>query len=150
MRSQLKLSIGVWAWFLVCLIQPFPAWSEVKVPSYSLKLTRDLIDREAAKEFDCRERVYLLTTWFKVYGKHKVTALWFNPEGQPQDEGHLEFVGKREETDGWLALEFLNVEDRDASAPLSAEVAKFYGKWKVKVFLDNQFLEEREFFVRCG
>ena len=123
--------------------------AEVKVPSYTLKLVKKLVEPQPASEFDCRERVYLMTTWFQVYGKHRITARWFNPEGTLQDEGHLDFVGKDKETGGWLALEFLNVKDRAASTHFNAEAAKFYGKWKVRVFLDNQFLEEREFFVRC-
>ena len=123
--------------------------AEVNVPSYSLKLVKKLVDPQATREFDCRERVYLMTTWFQVYGKHRITAHWFNPEGKLQDQGHLDFVGQQKETDGWLALEFLNVEDRAASTHFNAAVAKFYGKWKVKIFLDNNFLEEREFFVRC-
>ncbi len=123
--------------------------AEVNVPSYTLKLVKNLVDPQTASEFDCRERVYLMTTWFKVYGEHRITARWFNPEGTLQDQGHLDFVGQQKETDGWLALEFLNVETRSASTHLNAEVAKFYGKWKVRVFLDNNFLEEREFFVRC-
>ena len=90
-----------------------------------------------------------MTTWFKVHGRHRVTARWFNPEGMLQDEGHLDFVAQHDETDGWLALEFLNVEDPASSTHLNAEVAKFYGRWKVRVLLDNNFLEEREFFVRC-
>ncbi len=121
----------------------------VDVPSYTLKLVKNLVDQEVKKEFDCRERVYLMTTWFKVYGEHRVTARWFNPEGKLHDEGHLDFVGHNDETDGWLALEFLNVKDQAASIHLNAEAARFYGRWKVRVFLDNNFLEEREFFVRC-
>lgn len=123
--------------------------AEVNVPSYSLKLVKKLADPKTASEFDCRERVYLMTTWFQVYGKHRITARWFNPEGNLQDQGHLDFVGQEQETDGWLALEFLNVEDQAISTHLNAEVAKFYGKWKVRIFLDDNFLEEREFFVRC-
>ncbi len=123
--------------------------AEVNAPSYTLKLVKDLIDQQTASKFDCRERVYLMTTWFKVYGEHRITARWFNPEGMLQDQGHLDFVGQQKETDGWLALEFLNVGDQAASTHLNAEAAKFYGKWKVRVFLDNNFLEEREFFVRC-
>jgi len=123
--------------------------AEVNVPSYTLKLVKKLVDPQAASEFDCRERVYLMTTWFQVYGKHRITARWFNPEGTLQDQGHLDFVGEQKETDGWLALEFLNVKDQTTSTHLNAEVAKFYGKWKVRVFLDGKFLEEREFFVRC-
>ena len=121
----------------------------VDVPSYTLKLVKNLIEPKPVREFDCRERVYLMTTWFKVHGPHRVTARWFNPEGTLQDEGHLDFVAQHDETDGWLALEFLNVEDPAASTHLNAEVAKFYGRWKVRVLLDNKFLEEREFFVRC-
>ena len=123
--------------------------AEVNVPSYTLKLVTNLVDQVTAKEFDCRDRVYLLTTWLKVYGEHRVTARWFNPEGNLQDEGHLDFVGQQDQTDGWLALEFLNVKDQAASSHLNAEAAKFYGKWKVQIFLDKNFLEEREFFVRC-
>ena len=123
--------------------------AEVNVPSYTLKLVKDLVDQKTATEFDCRERVYLMTTWLKVYGEHHITARWFNPEGTLQDQGHLDFVGQQKETDGWLALEFLNVAEQAASTHLNAEAAKFYGKWKVRVFLDNNFLEEREFFVRC-
>ena len=123
--------------------------AEPPVPSYTLKLVKKLVEPQAVSEFDCRERVYLMTTWFQVYGKHRITARWFNPEGKLQDQGHLDFVGQQKETDGWLALEFLNVEDQATSTHLNAEVAKFYGKWKVRVFLDNNFLEEREFFVRC-
>ncbi len=123
--------------------------AEMNVPSYTLKLVKNLVDQKAATEFDCRDRVYLMTTWLEVYGEHRITARWFNPEGALQDQGHLDFVGQRKETDGWLALEFLNVADRAASTHLNAEAAKFYGKWKVRVFLDNQFLEERKFFVRC-
>ena len=123
--------------------------SEIKVPSYTLKLVKSLSDPLVAHEFDCRERVYLLTHWFQVYGEHRVTAHWFNPEGNLQDQGHLDFVGNKNETAGWLALEFLNVGSRAASTHLNAEAARFYGKWKVKIFLDNNFLEEREFFVRC-
>jgi hypothetical protein len=123
--------------------------AEVTAPSYTLKLVNNLVDQNTATEFDCRNRVYLMTTWFQVYGEHRITARWFNPEGTLQDQGHLDFVGKQKETDGWLALEFLNVEGQAASTHLNAEAAKFYGKWKVRVFLDNNFLEEREFFVRC-
>jgi hypothetical protein len=137
---------------ILFLLTSFPislGFAEVTVPSYSLKLVKKLVDPQAASEFDCRERVYLMTTWFKVYGKHRITARWFNAEGNLQDQGHLDFVGQKDETAGWLALEFLNVEDQATSSHLNAEVAKFYGKWKVKVFLDDNFLEEREFFVRC-
>ena len=108
--------------------------AEVNVPSYTLKLVKKLVDPQSVSEFDCRERVYLMTTWFQVYGKHRVTARWFNPEGTLQDQGHLDFVGQKKETAGWLALEFLNVEDQATSTHLNAEVAKFYGKWKVRVF----------------
>ena len=121
----------------------------MNVPSYTLKLVKSLVDQKTATEFDCRERVYLMTNWLKVYGEHRITARWFNPEGTLQDQGHLDFVGQQKETNGWLALEFLNVEEQAASTHLNAEAAKFYGKWKVRVFLDNSFLEEREFFVRC-
>jgi len=62
------------------------------MPSYTLKLVKNLVDPQAANEFDCRERVYLMTTWFKVYGEHRITARWFNPEGALQDQGHLDFV----------------------------------------------------------
>ncbi len=123
--------------------------AEVTVPSYTLKLVKNLVDLKTATEFDCRERVYLMTTWHEVYGEHGITARWFNPEGTLQDQGHLDFVGKQKETEGWLALEFLNVAEQAASTHLNAEAAKFYGKWKVRVFLDNNFLEERDFFVRC-
>ena len=115
--------------------------AEPPVPSYTLKLVKKLVDPQAVSEFDCRDRVYLMTTWFQVYGKHRITALWFNPEGALQDQGHLDFVGEQKETDGWLALEFLNVETQAASTHLNAEVARFYGKWKVQVLLDNNFLE---------
>lgn len=123
--------------------------AEVNVPSYALNLVKNLNEPLATGEFDCRERVYLITNWFNVYGEHRVTVHWINPEGTLQDKGHLDFVGKQTETGGWLALEFLNVESRAASTHFNAEVAKFYGKWKVRVFLDNNFMEEREFFVRC-
>lgn len=137
---------------LLFLLAGLPATgsvAEVSVPSYILKLVKNPIGQKTATEFDCREQVYLMTTWIKVYGEHRVTAHWFNPEGALQDQGHLDFVGQQKETCGWLALEFLNVEKQTASSHLNAEAAKFYGKWKVQVFLDNNFLEEREFFVRC-
>ncbi len=122
--------------------------ADVPAPSYTLFLSKDLAEQEPAKEFDCRERVYLITTWFGVSGPHRVTAQWFNPEGTMQDEGHLDFVGASKETSGWLGLEFLNVDD-SGSRHLNAEAARFYGQWKVKVLLDNHLLEERDFFVRC-
>lgn len=128
---------------------PAPGFAaEVDVPSYTLKLSRDLVEQEPAKEFDCRQRVYLITTWFKVSGSHRIKAQWFNPEGTLQDEGQLDFTGGSKETSAWLGLEFLNVED-PGSKHLNAEMARFYGQWKVKVFLDGRLLEEREFFVRC-
>ncbi len=136
--------------FLLALLPATESGAGVEVPSYTLKLMKDLVEQEPVEEFDCRERVYLMITWFKVYGPHRVTAHWFNPEGTLQDQGHLDFTGRQgEETNGWLALEFLNVADLASSTHLNAEVAKFYGRWKVRVFLDNNFLEEREFFVRC-
>ena len=135
--------------FLLAGLSVTGSTAEVNAPSYTLKLVKNLVDQKVTTEFDCRERVYLMTTWFKVYGEHRITARWFNPEGTVQDQGHLDFVGQQDETDGWLALEFLNVEDQAASTHLNAEAAKFYGKWKVRVFLDNNFLEERQFFVRC-
>lgn len=144
----MKFRIALIAFLLV----GFPlsdALAEVKAPGYTLKLSKDRVAQDTAEQFDCRERVYLLTTWYKVFGPHRVTAQWFNPEGTLQDEGHLDFVGQQNKTDGWLGLEFLNVDQQAASEHLNAEAAKFYGQWKVKVFLDSQFLEEREFFVRC-
>ena len=135
--------------FIFALIPATDTRAAEEVPSYTLKLVKDLVEQESAEEFDCRERVYLMTTWFNVYGPHRVTVRWFNPEGSLQDQGHLDFTGRKQETDGWLALEFLNVADPAASTHLNAEVAKFYGRWKVRVFLDNNFLEERNFFVRC-
>ncbi len=135
--------------FILALFPATDTGAAVAVPSYTLKLVKNLVEQEPAKEFDCRERVYLMTTWFNVYGPHRVTVRWFNPEGTLQDQGHLDFTGQQEETDGWLALEFLNVADPAASTHLNAEVAKFYGRWKVRIFLDNNFLEERNFFVRC-
>ena len=138
------------ALLLFVITLPISAGAEKEAgPSYSLKLVNNLNERSIQKNFDCRERVYLLASFFKVYGKHRVTARWFNPEGQLQDEGYLDFVGQEEETAGWLALEFLNVKEQAASAHLNAAAARFYGKWKVRLFLDNRFLEEQDFFVRC-
>ncbi len=147
-RNSIILRMTLLAWLLMAFPTALNA-AGGDVPSYTLKLVKNLIEAKPAREFDCRERVYLMTTWFKVHGPHRVTARWFNPEGTLQDEGHLDFVAQHDETDGWLALEFLNVEGPAASTHLNAEVAKFYGRWKVRVLLDNNFLEEREFFVRC-
>lgn len=135
------LLVFSWGWDTV-------STARANTPAYTLTLSKDLASRTPAEDFDCRERIYLITNWFHVSGAHRVTAQWYNPEGALQDEGHLDFEARSQETSGWLGLEFLNVED-PGSQRLNAEVARFYGRWKVRVFLDHRLLEEREFFVRC-
>lgn len=119
------------------------------VPSYSAVLIKNLAELEAVKEFDCLGRVTIYLTWYNVPGTHRVTALWFNPQGEQQDAHDLDFEGGREVT-GWLALEFLNITSAGNPMGVNSAATKFNGQWKVKLLLDGRELETKTFKVKCG
>lgn len=113
------------------------------VPSYKAQLITDMIEQKPTRRFHCNNRVNLMITWYKVYGPHRITALWINPAGQQQESTELNFIGRDEETDCWLALEFLNVNNGNGRKA-------FNGRWQVQILLDSRPLETQEFDVDCG
>jgi len=118
-------------------------------PAYAAVLVKDLMAMEPTTEFDCLNRVYIYITWYHVPGRHRVTALWFNPQGKQQDAHDLDFEGGKEVA-CWLALEFLNIQDERNPMLVNTAAARFHGQWQVKLFLDGKKLETQTFLVSCG
>lgn len=120
-----------------------------KEPSYTAVLINNLIEQKITGIFDCKERVYLLVTWYNVFGPHRFTALWFNPQGKQQDAADLDFIGEEGVVEGWLALEFLNVDGGGNPLSASTSGAEFSGTWQVKLLLDGKEVETQNFQVKC-
>ena len=145
---------GCWVLLLACLAGPCGAGAQPEAetpqaPAYGAVLVKDLAGREPTREFDCLSRVYLYVTWYRVYGPHRVTALWYNPQGKQEDAHDLDFEGG-EEVSCWLALEFINVQNERNPMMVNTAAARFHGNWKVKLLLDGQEVETLPFSVSCG
>lgn len=140
-------SIFLLSFFSPALGQDQP---QITSPSYTAVLTRDLDQKRPAKEFNCLHKVYVYFTWYGLKGMHKVTALWFNPQGKQQDQVDLKFLADKPKVENWVALQFRNV--LNEKYPLVPDVtsAKLIGKWEVKILLDGNLLERLDFFVGCG
>ncbi|QPJ60805.1 MAG: hypothetical protein G3M70_02440 [Candidatus Nitronauta litoralis] len=128
---------------------PAPPPASTKPPAYSAILLNNLAEMVPVTEFDCHNRVYIYITWYRVPGTHRVTALWFNPQGKQEDAHDLDFEGG-EEVACWLALEFLNVHTASSMMDVNPAATRFNGTWRVKLLLDGQPLETQGFNVKCG
>jgi len=130
---------------------PIAVWGEARpVPSYTATLTKELKNKRPATVFHCRDKVFLAFTWLGLRGRHKVTALWFNPRGRQQDHIDLEFIAEQPKVENWVALTF-----RDESGPTIPFLPDLFssnlsGDWRVKILLDGNFLETLPFRVHCG
>jgi len=134
---------------------PAPAWGgdrpgPAATPSYTAVLTKTLKEKQSAVTFHCREKVFLAFTWLGLRGKHRVTALWFNPRGRQQDQIDLEFLAERPKVENWVALTFHDAPGSDNPFLPDIFSAHLNGDWQVKILLDGNFLETLAFRVHCG
>lgn len=121
---------------------------------YMLFMTKDLNERSHIEVFDCRDTIYIYVTWQDIdKGNHTLTAFWFNPKGKQQEATMYEFYvpQKRSDINSWLWLKLHGATGSKLARAFNPQIGyeKFIGKWKVKLYLDNNYLTKRDFVVLC-
>ncbi|GEM_PF-3213379 len=124
--------------------------TSTSVPAYSAFLTDNLDDKKPKKNFNCMNRVYLYFSWMNITGTHEITAFWINPKGKQQNQINLKFIANKPKVENWVALEFNNLFNERYPLVPDISAAKFVGKWQVKILLDGNLLETKNFQVNCG
>lgn len=119
-------------------------------PAYSAFLTDSLEEKKAKKEFNCMNRIYLYFSWRNITGTHEITAFWINPKGRQQNQINLKFIADKPKVENWVALEFNNLFNEKYPLVPDISATKFVGKWQVKILLDGNLLETKNFLVNCG
>jgi hypothetical protein len=147
----------VFAALTICLLSGEKTYADfskpglsTSVPLYSALLTDNLEERKSKNEFSCMKRIYLYFSWRNIAGTHEITAFWVNPKGKQQNQIKLKFIANQAKVENWVALEFNNLFNE--RYPLSPDISttKFVGKWKVRILLDGNLLETKNFYVNCG
>jgi len=119
-------------------------------PAYSSFLTDDLTKKKPKKKFSCMNQIYLYFLWKNVSGTHEITAFWINPKGKQQNQINLKFTANKPKVENWIALKFNNFFNEKYPFFPNISTAKLIGKWRVKILLDGNLLETKNFQVNCG
>jgi len=117
-----------------------------------LILTADLKEKKAKEQFDCGDKVHLYAMLRNIpAGTHEAMAEWFIPKGKLQEVSTHKFVTKGEDYALWLWLELApdTVGDLFGSVVPSLGMEGFIGRWKVRFYMDDEFVAEKIFFVIC-
>jgi len=122
----------------------------ISTPAYSAFLTDSLDEKKNKREFSCMNRIYLYFSWRNITGTHEITAFWINPKGRQQNQINLKFIADKPKVENWVVLEFNNLFSEKYPLVPDMSAAKFVGKWQVKILLDGNLLETKNFLVNCG
>ncbi|MBI5643552.1 MAG: hypothetical protein HY954_08785 [Deltaproteobacteria bacterium] len=144
---ELKLLLAV-VIFLFAL-EAFKADASVNVSR--IVLTNNIKEAKALSSFDCKDKVHVLIPKVKANGAHLLEAYWINPEGKRQQYSRQEFTVGKKPVDVWVWLEFNPASGGRlfSSIDPSAGMGQFVGNWRVRVYLDEKLIEEKDFMVAC-
>ncbi len=146
MNGYLRLFIPIFG-FAIFLVST-PAWAG-EDPA-KIIVTDDIIYRKPVDTINCRKNVYLVFTWNDLGdGIHKATAIWYNPDGEQENEYDLKFVSSTKRARNWISLSFLNEQQKRELLLADIHKVRLNGEWKAKVFLDGDFIAEKKFNVEC-
>ncbi|MBI4388885.1 MAG: hypothetical protein HY580_01785 [Nitrospinae bacterium] len=120
-----------------------------QVPSYTAVLADGPARKTPVMEFDCHQDVYVFFTWYGLSGLHQITALWYNPGEKQESQIDLKFIAAEGKTENWVALKLLDLKREKNPVLPSLASSKFIGKWETRIYLDGNFLEKKNFEVRC-
>lgn len=111
--------------------------------AHDIQTLRDLQTRSPATSYRCSDRVWLDIRWEALSpAPHRVRVEWLRPDGALQD--HSEGTWDVPVAESWFWLEV--APSAAFWRPSSGGVA---GAWRVRVYLDDQLLAARQFFLLC-
>jgi hypothetical protein len=117
-------------------------------PPEVILITTNQPGGEETNQFDCRSKIYVdfFLSNFSVE-HHKLEAFWYNPVGKRQEYTRYEFTGNRAYL--WLELHSSFGGGLFGRIDPSAGMSDFIGRWEVRLYLDERFLERKGFYVIC-
>lgn len=142
----------VWLYIALSLTFTFVFVPSAYPGDTELILTVDLTEKKPTELFDCGEKVHLYALLRDIpVGTHEAMAEWFSPKGSLQEVSEHKFVTKGENYALWLWLELYpdTMGDLLGSVSPSLGMEEFIGRWKVRFYLDDEFVVEKVFFVIC-
>ncbi len=145
-----RLAGYVAATALVIFLVPAATAGAIEKLEYEIALTKDPERSEPAHVFNCRETVYARFTWKKVEeGIHTVTTLWFNPQGEVDNEHDQQFLKSRHTLINWTSLKFQLPKPKRNILGADLSHLSIVGEWEAKFFLDGEILESQNFLINC-
>ena len=124
--------------------------------NHNIYLTAAEVDEipqaEPATEFSCSDKIYAVLELAGLSReKHKLDAVWRDPQGKDREHTKYEFQvhGEKERIWVWLKLH------RPAEAALvsfmnpSAGMDEFIGEWELTLAIDNYTIDKKTFSVLC-
>jgi hypothetical protein len=135
-RTSSFLLVGTW-----CLIT---ASALAQGPTFRSFFTKDLNQLIPATSFSKSDRIYLYTVWTGLTGDHDLKILWIRPDKQVQETTRfkVKIPPKTPNYTSWAWLSF-----KKSLLDVMSTEGKFIGPWRVKLFLDEKFLQEYTFTV---
>ena len=121
-------------------------------PEPVIFLTTSPEEKLQTNEFDCAEKIYLYAELGELKeGPHKAEAHWKNPKGRLQQVSSHEFTTGGKPYAVWLWLKLLPSTGGELFGDIDPSIGmgEFFGRWKVKLYLDGEFIAERVFYVAC-
>ncbi len=107
---------------------------------------------EPNSEFGCSDRIYAV---IKANGlakkQHLLEAIWRDPHGKDREHTRYPFVVRHDQERIWVWLKL----HRPSEAALvqfmnpSAGMDEFVGEWRIKVLVDGQLIDQKNFNVIC-
>ena len=121
-------------------------------PEPGVFLTTSPEEKLQTNEFDCGEKIYLYAELGELKeGPHRAEAHWKNPKGKLQQVSSHEFTTGGKPYAVWLWLKLLPSTGGELFGDIDPSIGmgEFFGRWKVKLYLDGEFVAERVFYVAC-
>ncbi|MBI3584392.1 MAG: hypothetical protein HY096_10660 [Nitrospinae bacterium] len=140
--------------FIGILIAPIYFATAAK-PDYRVFLTADTegnVPKDGpADNFDCRHRIYIVFEGTELKkGRYILEGFWINPKGKQQEYTRYEFEASKGKKQVWLWLELDPGGGKIFRAITPSYGTEYFsGRWKVKLYLDGNFLTEKFFHVIC-
>ncbi len=121
-------------------------------PKYRAYLFDNLQNKLEKTLFQCHEKIHVYIQWLDIQKPdiNRLEAFWYRPDGKLQEITELDFLNNRKDKfASWLWLRLKKKDPKRGLLFASQGFNYFTGDWKIHLFLNGDFLEEKEFSVAC-
>jgi len=121
-------------------------------PKYRAYLFDNLENKSEKTIFQCHEKIHVYIQWLDLQKPdiNRLEAFWYRPDGKLQEITKLDFLNnKNKNFASWLWLRLKNKDPKRGLLFASQGFNYFTGDWKINLFLNGNFLEEKDFSVAC-